>query len=93
MTDETLVMESSDTEKPSAEGARLRDRLQLHENHIKVVCRVRPTNKRETGFSLSQRTCVNVQDNMETLTLSTKPDPKTFCFDYGENCKAFLGFC
>ena len=71
-------------ERRSSQGSSLRDRLQLHENHIKVVCRVRPTNKRETGLSLSQRTCVTVQDTHEVLTLSTKPDPKTFCFDYGE---------
>ena len=61
----------------------LRNQLRLHEDHIKVICRVRPTNNREIGFSLGQRKCVSVQDNKESIILHTKPDPKTFSFDYG----------
>jgi hypothetical protein len=63
----------------------LRVRLRLNENHIKVVCRVRPTNRRETGLTLSPRTCVSVQESSETLQLHTKPDAKTFSFDYGKH--------
>jgi hypothetical protein len=73
----------TETNERSSTGGALRQRLRLQEDHIKVVCRVRPTNKRETGLSLGQRKSVTVLEDSETLALNTKPDPKNFCFDFG----------
>lgn len=66
----------------AAPKGELSSRLRVHENHIKVVCRVRPSNKRETGLSLGQKKCITVQDSAESLLLNTRPEPKTFSFDY-----------
>lgn len=55
--------------------------LRLHENHIKVVCRVRPGNKREANLMLAPRSCITVQST-ESLLLNTRPEPKMFSFDY-----------
>ncbi|CAM9701829.1 unnamed protein product, partial [Sphacelaria rigidula] len=56
------------------------------ENRIKVVCRVRPPVAREThgrGTSLaSSNRCVVVGADRRTVTLNSKPQGKSFTFDY-----------
>ena len=55
------------------------------DNRIKVVCRVRPPVSRETHgaktLSLANR-CVVVADDKRTVTLNSKPQEKSFTFDY-----------
>lgn len=60
----------------------------VEDNRIKVVCRVRPPVSREThgARGLANR-CVSVGEDRRTVTLNSKPQGKSFTFDYaaGEN--------
>lgn len=66
----------------------LHTRLRVHENHIKVVCRVRPSRTHETGgFNLFPKKCITIQENSQSLVLhsSRNNDVKIFHFDYVAN--------
>lgn len=53
------------------------------ENRIKVVCRVRPPVSREThGAKGLANRCVSVRPDNRTVMLSSKPQGKSFTFDY-----------
>lgn len=55
------------------------------ENRIKVVCRVRPPVSRETqgrATLASSNRCVEVGADRRTVTLNSKPQGKSFTFDY-----------
>ena len=51
----------------------------MEDNHIKVICRVRPANSRESNNGLRQ--CIETCGQTEVI-LKAKPDPRTFTFDY-----------
>jgi kinesin family member 15 len=53
------------------------------DGHIRVICRVRPENARER--KLSSGNCIKVGDDEATMSLESKNEPKTFCFDYSAN--------
>lgn len=52
--------------------------------NITVVCRVRPINQRESNISSSslKTHCVNVQEGAKSIVINTKPEPKSYTFDY-----------
>lgn len=55
------------------------------ENRIKVVCRVRPPVPRETqgrATLASSNRCVEVGPDRRTVNLNSKPQGKSFTFDY-----------
>lgn len=52
------------------------------ENRIKVVCRVRPPVARETHGVGTANRCVSVSDDRRTVVLNSKPQGKSFTFDY-----------
>lgn len=54
----------------------------MSEDHIKVVCRVRPANARESSSSGQARTCITIPENSNTVVLNAKPESKSFTFDY-----------
>ena len=49
-----------------------------------VVCRVRPVNQRESSMTIgkSANKCISVQETNNAIVVNTKPDAKTFSFDY-----------
>ena len=51
----------------------------MEDNHIKVICRVRPPNSKESNNGL--RRCVETSGQTEVV-LKAKPEPRTFTFDY-----------
>jgi hypothetical protein len=55
----------------------------MEDNHIKVVCRIRPANARELNGGLRQ----SVQAKETNILANTKPEARSFTFDYaaGEN--------
>lgn len=59
------------------------------ENRIKVVCRVRPLVSRETHGSIgSTNRCVTVGEDQRTVVLNSKPQGKSFTFDYAAGEKS-----
>jgi chromosome segregation ATPase len=54
----------------------------MMEDHIKVVCRVRPLNSKSLSQQRSQ--AVTVHDN-KTIVVNSKPSSQTFSFDYIAN--------
>jgi kinesin family protein 15 len=53
------------------------------EDFIRVVCRVRPPNSKEAGPAcLNLRKSITIDNDSESLTIDTKPEPKSFAFDY-----------
>lgn len=55
----------------------------VEDNRIKVVCRVRPPVSREThGAKGLANRCVQVAEDQCTVTLNSKPQGKSFTFDY-----------
>lgn len=54
----------------------------MMEDHIKVVCRVRPLNSKSLSQQRSQ--AVTVHDN-NTIVVNSKPAPQTFSFDFIAN--------
>lgn len=55
----------------------------MSEDHIKVVCRIRPANQREgTGTGSSGvRKCLSIPEDSNTVFLNSKPESKAFPFD------------
>ena len=54
----------------------------MTEDHISVVCRVRPSNSRETSTSGKVRKCVEIPESACAVVLNSKPESKSFTFDY-----------
>lgn len=57
----------------------------MEDNHIRVICRVRPANSKESNHGL--RTCVQTRESNEVV-LNSKPEPRTFTFDYSADSNA-----
>ena len=56
--------------------------MSSEEDHIKVVCRVRPANDREKKSALGTKSSVTVDALNNAITVNTKPKPLQFNFDY-----------
>jgi hypothetical protein len=54
----------------------------MSEDHIKVVCRIRPANTRESSSSGQVRKCVSIPEYSNNVVLSAKPENKSFTFDF-----------
>ncbi len=54
----------------------------MSQDHIKVVCRVRPPNAREASGAGQTRKCVSIPPNSNCVMLNSKPENKAFTFDY-----------
>lgn len=54
----------------------------MSEDHVKVVCRIRPPNQRESSSAGHVRKCVSIFEPSNTVVLNSKPEAKTFTFDY-----------
>lgn len=54
----------------------------MSEDHIKVVCRIRPANSRESSSSGQVRQCLTIPDSSNTVVLNAKPENKSFTFDF-----------
>jgi kinesin family protein 15 len=50
----------------------------MSDDHIEVICRVRPLNDRENGW----KTCLNASKLSNTVTVQVKPAEKSFTFDF-----------
>ena len=54
----------------------------MSEDHIKVVCRIRPANARESSSAGQTRTCISIPESSNTVVLNAKPENKAFTFDF-----------
>lgn len=56
--------------------------LDMTADNIKVCCRIRPANAREKSSAMGVRRCVEVDPVHNTVTVATKPDAKSYTFDF-----------